>query len=224
MRISRNLCTLWAVILGLTAAPRAAGAVEWIFDPDQRLAAGPSVRQGSAIEWAASSFALGVDAYASVFSLAAMKLYGPDGAGFDVSLVETNYGVPDPGRALATWTVAPTDATPRYYDTDLGAEVFISGDRLYSLLIKPNSSAFAGGLIWMQHKGHSGWGTSDAGQTWNQLAFPMCLRVGGRVVPEPAAGAGLALGTAWISAFPRRSRLRRGRTRRPGQRRAAGPA
>ncbi|OFX13907.1 MAG: hypothetical protein A2Z18_07555 [Armatimonadetes bacterium RBG_16_58_9] len=178
----------------------------WLFDPNQRLVAGPVVKSNSPVAWAASSFAIGIDAYATKFGAAMMKMSGPAGSGFTVSLTQSNHGIPDIRRTLATWTMTPTGATPRYYYVDAETPILLRAHTPYSLVFKPNSDDFAGGLSWMQYAGVSGWASPDEGQTWNSLIFPMCVQVDGYAVPEPSCLSAIGFGLAGMAALHGRRR------------------
>lgn len=193
----RGYLSIAVVVVSLLSLSAPCHAV-WLFYSDQRLVAGPQIKDSA---WVASSFQVAADGYANTFGAAVMKMIGPAGSGISMSLVETVFGVPDLSRTLGTWTITPISATPGYIDVylpDPSTWILMKASRTYSIVLRPNDPGFVGGATWMQYAGHSGWGSSNQGQTWSGMLYPMLVRVGGELVPEPASftmlASGLALG------------------------------
>lgn len=197
--MTRSLtCAVCALVLALgLQVPSAA----WIYDTGIANHAGPVIQQGTNLEWAAAQFVLAVDSWATEFGITLGRSFGPADTGFNVYFSPS---LQDPaGLALASWTVIPTSPIADYYYVRPQAPIYLRANQPYYIAITPNSSNFAGMTSYCLN-GYRGWGSSDAGLNWFQLAYPVCVRVDGSAVPEPASA--LACAAGLIGLLGRRQR------------------
>ena len=175
----------------------------WLFDAGQPHNAGAMLQDGSALVWAAAPFKIAQDAYATTYGAPAMRAFGPVGSGFTIYLTQDVYDVV--GSALAVGTITPTSAIREYYYIDLETPVFLAADEFYYLVFAPDDPGFYGGISYC-FTGYSAGGSNDYGQSWYTLPYPLCIRVGGNFVPEPASFSVLIVALLGIPALMKKRR------------------
>ncbi len=192
-----------ALIVLIVTAPSVSCWGDWIWDSGEPHNAGAMLQEGSTLVWAAAPFKVSQDAYATSYGAPAMRAMGPVGSGFTVYLTRDVYDVI--GSALAVGTITPTSAVREYYYVDLDTPVFLEADEFYYLVFAPNGPGFYGGISYCLTGYYAG-GSSDYGQSWYTLPYPLCIRVGGYAVPEPASLTVLSLVLLGIPMLPRKRR------------------
>ena len=189
-------CVLWALLA--IAAPCHA----WLYDSGIANLAGPILKDGSGIEWAAGIFKLTADSYGTSFGAAVSRAYGPPDAGFTLSLATWSWTDYRPGPTIDQWTITPAIGSLKYYYGTAASPILLSATQYYCLVVAPNDPAFAGPISYTLKYGlYYGWGTSDHGASWARLMLPVCIQVDG-YVPEPGSLWALLAGCLAI-AFPR---------------------
>jgi len=189
---------LTAALLFVSLRPCAA----WLLDggPTQHL--GVQLKLNSSLEWAAEPFTIPNDGYATSLGAAVARGMGPADAGFDIYLTATPYGLPGSAIAKLSQPLIPLNTQYVYYYGNLDSPVFLAANTVYFVVLMPTSSSFIGSLSLSNTAGlYYGLGTGNDGETWYQLARPVCVRVDGWYVPEPCSlamvfsgvGVGLAL-------------------------------
>ena len=184
----RRLCVFVVVLLLVGCGPSFA----WLYDGGIAQHAGAMMRNGSSQEWIAQPFDVATDAYATAFGAAMGRAYGPAGAGFTVYLTSTLVDVPN--SAIASWTIAPLDATLTYYYVTAATPIFLAANTSYALVFAPNVDGYAGSLSYSGVSGYSAYNTANHGASWSLTGFAMATRVDGYYVPEPMTAIALVTG------------------------------
>ena len=205
MSLGFRRCLLGTVMLPILLA-LSGPCSAWLFDAGEPHNLGAMLKDNSTLVWAAAPFKIAQDSYATKFGAPAMRAYGPEGSGFTVYLAQDLYDVV--GSALAVGMITPTSAIREYYYFDLETPVFLAADEFYLLVFAPNDPGFYGGISYTL-TGYYAEGTADYGESWYALPYPLCIRVGGYVVPEPASFSVLAFALLGIPALMKK---RAGRT------------
>lgn len=175
----------------------------WLYDGGIPQHLGAVMKDDTSLVWAAAPFKVESDSRATSFGAALARAYGPVGAGFRVLLTEVTQGLP--GSTMAEWTIVPTNSALTYYYVSPPKPIFLRASLSYALVFMPDTDGFAGTISYSP-QGYYGWGTPDYGTTWNRMAFPLCVRVDGSAVPEPASITSLILGLVGAGVLRRRSR------------------
>jgi hypothetical protein len=155
--------------------------------------------------WVAEPFTVTQDSYATALGAAAGRAYGPTNAGFDAYLTATLSGLPGSELAKLPNPLVPLNTQYVYYDGGLSAPVLLNAGVVYYVVLMPSSPDFCGSVSWSTKSGsYYGLGTSDNGSHWGTLAYPLCVRVDGYVVPEPGAMSAMLAGLLAIGLRRRR--------------------
>ena len=187
------------LFLALTLAAVGAPCYAWLYDggPVGRAFAGVSDTSGTV--WATQPFQLGSDAYLTGFDAAVARGMGSASMGYNVYLTTTLSDIV--ANSLGRWTIHPTGPIAAYHSVQTNAPIKLDAGVIYFLTFMPNSNNFAGSIAFSSWSGYYALGTSDYGQTWGQMAKPLCVHVDGYFVPEPDAGAALLAGMLAMAAI-----------------------
>lgn len=181
MLTHRRLLLAIVIVLACAAGPSCA----WLYDAGIEQHLGTQLYNG---QWVAAPFTVASDCYATTFGAAVARGLGPIDAGFDVYLATSFSGLPDSAMVKLPKALVPLNTQYVYYYGSLSEPVFLKASTVYSLVLVPTSPSFLCSVSWGAVPGsYYGWGTNDSGKSWYQLAYPLCVRVDGYAVPEPAS-------------------------------------
>lgn len=199
----RRLVALIALLVSVAAAPCWA----WVYDAGQAQHAGLTVEENTACVWVSAPFTVEVDSYATSFGAALARAMGPVDSGFNVYLTTSMSGLPGSAIAKLPQPLVPRSTQYTYYDGALDEPLLLQAGTVYALVLMPTSPDLMASISYGVKPGtYYGYGTGDHGKTWYKLAYPVCVRVGGYAVPEPASLATLLPGFAIVVALRRRAR------------------
>lgn len=174
----------------------------WLYDGGIPQRLGAPIGGDSVL--VAAPFTVASDSYATSFGAVLARGYGTTGGSIKVLLTQSTQGLP--GSAIDEWTIIPADSAFTYYYVSPAKPVLLRANLSYALVFKSNTSGFTG-VISYSPQGYYGWNSNDSGISWNRMAFPLCVRVDGSVVPEPVSITALMLGLIGTSILRRRSRI-----------------
>ena len=167
---------LFAVVLAMPSA-----CVAYIYD------AGNPQHQGGSVTatWVAAPFMVTSDCFATSIGAAVARALGPADAGFDVYLADTWNGLLDSAIAKLPQRLIPLGTQYVYYDGALSRPVFLKAGTTYSVILVPTSPDLICSISWAVKPGtYYGWSSRDCGQNWQQMSYPVAVRVDGYSVPE----------------------------------------
>lgn len=177
----------------------------WLYDAGIAQHLGLSIKADSNCEWVAAPFTVESDCYATTLGAAVARAMGPVDAGLDVYLTTTWSGLPDSAITKLPQPLVPLNTQYVYYYGMLSTPVFLKADTAYSLVLMPTSPLLMASISYGAKPGtYYGWKTADNGESWNQLSYPVCVRVDGYAVPEPGTLCALASGLAVLCVRRRR--------------------
>lgn len=173
------LCAIISMVLLLMNVPCSA----WIFDGGVESKLSVAIKNDTSLVWAAAGFAIPSNSYATKFGLAMSR--AAEGSIFDVYLTEVVANVPG-SNVIASWTLTPSNASPTYNYYMPETPILLNANTGYALVVKSITDESYGALAYST-VGYTSWGSANYGASWNRLVLPLCLRVDGYAVPEPAA-------------------------------------
>lgn len=163
----------------------------WLYDGGEPHRLGVMIREGSSVEWVAQPFSVDAPSYTTGFGVAVARAAGPAGSGFRAHITPS---LQNPvSSAYASGLLIPKTTDAEYEYVQLDAPIYLNANQYYFLVLIPEP-----GFVGMAShclSGYIGLTTPNGGANWYYAAYPICARVDGYAVPEPASLTALAVGT-----------------------------
>lgn len=193
---------VWLAVL--TSLVSASPCRAWLYDGGPEQHAAVSVAEGTNCVWVAQPFVLTSDCWATTFGAGIGRFQGPTDAGFDVYITTTLDGLPGSAMFKLPQPLVPKTAGFVYYYETIETPLFLNKDVAYAMVLMPSNPGFGGMVSLSAWSGYYGLGTGDYGQSWYYLARPLCVRLDGYPVPEPASISLLLVGLCSIGLLRKR--------------------
>lgn len=172
----------YVMALSVLALGLQGSAAQWLYDGAPISNYGVAMGAGCTTDMAAQPLGFNVPVEVTTVGVAIAGGPDPSGNGFKITLTDDLYQHTPP---LGTWNAQPINGCLFEFVYLSITPTVLEAMHVYYLIIQPGSEQLMGGIAFGSH-GYVGRATNDNGLTWYDTRFPLGIRLGGSVVPEPS--------------------------------------
>lgn len=196
----KTVIVLLVCLASLAAATGAAAQSDVLYSLGEPTTSGTLMGANMNNKAMVQPFQVRKSGWASQIGVAIASGSDPNGAGFLITLTDTNMAVTVPGTTVAgPWNILPENgASWQYVYADVPS-IFLDTNKIYGLLIEPGDGTMYGSVAFSRASTAAGYFTSNNWASAYSLPSPVCIRIYGTLVPEPSSALALLCGTGGIA-------------------------